>query len=279
MTACLVCHAIDAEPLYRGLLTRCRRCRYVWADVALTPADVARLYGRAYFHGDEYGDYLADRSTLEKNFALRLRTLERYLTPSHRRLFEIGSAYGLFLNTVRERFETVAGIDIFEEGVAFARGELGLEVTHGDFLSADIRGPYDVVCAWDTIEHLQRPDAYLAKAAALMPPGGIIAVTTGDIASLNARVRGSRWRLIHPPTHVHYFSVQTLTRLLDGCGFDVVHQEHCGFYRSLGNMMHNIVALGWGRRALGERLRRSVVGRWHLYMNLFDIMYVIARRR
>ena len=60
---------------------------------------------------------------------------------------------------------------------------------------------------WDTIEHLKRPDLFVQKAAADLRPGGLIALTTGDIGSLNARLRGARWRMIHPPTHLHYFSV------------------------------------------------------------------------
>jgi cyclopropane fatty-acyl-phospholipid synthase-like methyltransferase len=280
VTACIVCGSQDSAPLYAGLLTRCRQCRYIWADVNMTAADVRALYGSRYFHGEEYGDYLADREAIERNAALRLATLERHIPPgAQRRLFEIGSAYGLFLNAARSRFDCVEGIDVTPEGVSYAKEQLGLKVRLGDLLTSDLTGPYDVVCAWDTIEHLQYPGAYLSRIASLMPAGGVLALTTGDIGSLNARFKGARWRLIHPPTHLHYFSLETMSRLLQRCGFDVVHQEHAGAYRSLGNMAHNIVALRWRLTRVGERLRRSRVGRLHVYVNLFDIMYVIARKR
>ena len=46
-----------------------------------------------------------------------------------------------------------------------------------------------------------------------------LALTTGDIGSVNARLRGHKWRMIHPPTHLHYFSAETMKALLDRHGF------------------------------------------------------------
>ena len=59
------------------------------------------------------------------------------------------------------------------------------------------------MCLWDTIEHLAEPEAYLEKIAKSLPVGGWLFLTTGDIGSPMARARGSRWRMIHPPTHLY----------------------------------------------------------------------------
>ena len=56
-----------------------------------------------------------------------------------------------------------------------------------------------------------------------MKPGALIAITTGDFASLNARVRRTKWRLMHPPSHAHYFSIASMTTMLDRFGFDTVY--------------------------------------------------------
>jgi SAM-dependent methyltransferase len=238
------------------------------------------LYGRDYFFGEEYANYVEDRHVLEKNFAARLETLRRFLTPSHRRLFEIGAAYGFFLNLAREIIPGVSGIDVSPDAVHFANRQFGLAVTRGDFLDAELGGePIDVLCLWDTIEHLAAPRRYLEKAAAHMRPGSLVAITTGDIASANARRQQARWRLIHPPTHVHYFTRQSLTTLLERCGFRVLHVEYCGAYRSIGGMLQNLVGLRWGWRRLGAFLQAAVPPRLDGYINLHDIMYIVAERR
>jgi SAM-dependent methyltransferase len=274
-----VCSTDQTDAVYASLL-RCRSCSHVWADIALDWSALRRIYQRSYFFGDEYGDYLGDRRAIEKNFGKRLATLRRYLKPSHRRLFEIGCAYGLFLNIARGSFETVEGIDISEDAVAYATGTLGVNAICGDVLKTDLASrAFDVVCMWDTIEHLADPRRYVEAAASRVAPGGLVAITTGDIGSLNARVRKGRWRLIHPPTHLQYFTRRSLSELLERCGFRTIHTEYCGFYRSVAGIVHNMVALGWERPALAASLRRVVPDGLDLYLNLGDIMFMIAERR
>ncbi len=279
MTRCDVCDADGTGVGYAGL-RRCGACSHVWADLSLDPEAIQRLYQRSYFFGDEYGNYLEDRRIIEKNFAGRLATLRRFLTASHRRLFEVGCAYGFFLNAARSLFESVRGIDVSEDAVRYATRELGLDVSCGDLLAADFSGQtFDVVCMWDTIEHLAAPRRYIETVAAHMPPGALIAVTTGDIGSLNARVQKGRWRLIHPPTHLHYFTRRSLSALLERCGFRVIHVEYCGVYRSLGGMLHNLVALRGRWPRLGAWLQRAAPSGLDVYLNLHDIMYIVAERR
>ena len=85
---------------------------------------------------------MADRAIIQKNFRLRLATLERFLDPArHRRLLEVGCAYGFFLDLARGRFETATGIDITEDGVRYARETLGLDAVQGDLLDPRLRRP------------------------------------------------------------------------------------------------------------------------------------------
>lgn len=278
MKSCEVCDTPGEALGYAGLLC-CPRCSHVWADLSLGTEALARLYQRSYFFGDEYGNYVDDRRIIEKNFAGRLATLRRFLTPAHRHLFEVGCAYGFFLNAARPLFASVQGIDVSEDAVQYAAREFGVSVLQGDLLKAELPPVIDVACLWDTIEHLATPREYLDAVAARMPAGALIAITTGDIASFNARRQKARWRLIHPPTHVHYFTRQSLCQLLERCGFRVVHVEHPGVYRSVTGMIHNVVSLKWQRPRLGAWLQRLVPARLDLYLNLYDIMYIVAERR
>ena len=82
----------------------------------------------------------------------------------------------------------------FAEAVRFARKDRGVQAQQGDYLVLQLGRKVDVITMWDTIEHLKRPDLFIAKAARDLKRGGIIALTTGDIGSVNARLRGRRWR-------------------------------------------------------------------------------------
>jgi len=279
MSECIACDADASQPTYGGL-TQCTRCTHVWADVDITDERLRDLYGRHYFFGEEYTDYLADVESARRNFAHRLRTLQRFLSPAHQRLFEVGCAYGVFLDLARQRFSSVSGIDISEDAIAYARQHFGVDARQGDLLQTDLgAAEYDVVCLWDTVEHLRSPDRFIRKIAAHMPAGSILALTTGDISSVNARLRRENWRLIHPPTHLHYFSRRSMETMLSRLGFDVVHVEHPGNSRRLGSIADGILRMRWGWDRAGAWMRDSALGRLPVYLNLFDIMSVVAVRR
>lgn len=280
-TECAVCGSEQpAAPLYSGIV-RCPACGYVYADMRLTDEELFALYDEQFFTGAEFSDYAADERFFRKNFRLRLRELRSFLNPArHHSLLEIGSAYGFFLDTVRDEFRSVQGIDITAAGVQYARDRFQLDVVKADFLAHDFGAQkFDVVCMWDTIEHLRSPHLYVEKIARLTEPGALLAITTADVESLNSRLRGQSWRMIHPPTHLHYFSAATLTRLLNRYGFDVTYNRYCGFYRSLGNVAYNIFVLRQKNPWLFKQIERSRLTKFGFYLNLYDIMYVIARRR
>ncbi len=277
--ACLVCDGALHPATRLAPLWECSHCGFVTAGLDLSETDLRRIYGHDYFHGDEYADYTEEADSLRLNFQRRLDTLGRFVVDAHSKsLFEIGCAYGFFLAIARTRFRHTAGIDISPEAVAHARNTLGVDARVADYLEYDLAATPDVVCLWDTIEHLRAPHDFIAKAARDIAPGGILAITTGDIGSLNARLRGARWRMIHPPTHLHYFSKNSLRRLLERYGFEVLHVQHPGQSRTLRSILYITLALRAGRQNLfriAERLPGLGIS---VTLNLFDIMYVIARR-
>jgi SAM-dependent methyltransferase len=278
---CIVCGVTQsATPLYPGIV-RCRECGYTYADLHLTDKELLALYNEQFFTGAEFSDYTADEPFLRKNLRLRFKELIKFRDPlRHRKLLEIGSAYGFFLDEVRNHFESVHGIDITDAGVRHARESLKLDVIQADFLRHNYGDQrFDVVCMWDTIEHLRTPQEYIKKIAQLTEPGALLAITTADIGSWNARLRGRRWRMIHPPTHLHYFSGSTLPLLLDRHGFDVVYKRYCGFHRSLENIAYNILVLRQQKPGLFSPIKKTGLSRFGFYLNLYDIMFVIARRR
>src|SRR6266436_2614240 len=184
---CLVCGSTEpAAHLYHGIL-RCRACGYVFADMRLTDEELFALYDERFFTGAEFSDYAADEKFFRKNFRRRFEELKTFLDPArHRSLLEIGSAYGFFLDTVRDEFTSVQGIDITEAGVRYARDRFKLDVAQADFLAHDFGArKFDVVCMWDTIEHLRAPHLYVEKIARQTDPGALFAITTADIESLN----------------------------------------------------------------------------------------------
>ena len=277
---CVLCGGDRFDEYCAGLL-RCSGCTLVFADTRLDDGELRALYGEKYFLGEEYGDYLADRAIHEKNSRRRLAALQKFLEPARRgSLLEIGSAYGFFLDAARGSFRTVTGIDVSREAVEFARGKLELDAVEGEFLDHDFASrDFDAVCLWDTIEHLRHPDRYIGKIAASAKPGSLLALTTGDVDSWNARWRKEKWRLIHPPTHLFYFSRKTISAMLEKHGYEVLDSRHCGVSRSADNILWSVAAKNGRAPGLYRSLKKAGLLRWSVSINLFDILCVIARKK
>lgn len=277
-TACLVCGGRFVQAKLAGLLV-CEVCGFVTANVTISPKELEYLYSANYFAGEEYKDYVAERRIIERNFQARLNTLLRYVPgAADKHLFEIGAAYGFFLSVAQGRFASVEGIDISRDAASYASEKLRLPVHAGEFLEYRIPSRIDVACLWDTVEHLQSPHLYLEKLSDHMDRGGIVALTTGDIGSLVARLRGGKWRQIHPPTHLHYFCTDTLTRLLRRYGFAVRHCGHEGMYRSLDMIAYIILNIKHDLPDVYRLLNRSGLLKWDFYLNIGDIMFLVAEK-
>ena len=150
-----------------------------------------------------------------------LEELERLTGRGH--LLEVGSAYGYFLDEARKRGWRVRGVEPAEHAAQRARHVLGVDVAVGPLTELPVDGQsVDVVALWDVIEHVPNPRETLARAFDWLRPGGVLALSTGDIGSLVARIHGRDWSLLTPPWHQYFFSRRTMRAMLVDVGFTVV---------------------------------------------------------
>lgn len=276
---CICCSAQAAAPLYKGLL-QCQQCTHVWADVRLSNEQLSELYAQNYFRGSEYLDYSKERTALEHNFRARLRDLMARHRPGEF-LWEIGAAYGFFLRLAADAGFRIGGCEISAHAAEEAEKLLNLPLHVTDYREIPApRTPYDLVCMWDTIEHLAEPHVYVEKAFHELRPGGTIAISTGDISSLMARLRKEQWRLIHPPTHLHYFTAQSIRTLLERTGFCNVQIKYPWFWRSADAVAYRILAYPETNpmKSLYSLARKLHLTSFSFPVNTWDLMTVYATR-
>ena len=239
------------------------------------------LYQEPYFTGGEYADYLKDKPVHLKTLAGHLRLLERYVKPPGR-VLEIGSAYGFFLELLRGGYPDCLGIDVSRAAVAHARA-CGLNARVAAVEELDEEADYDAVCMWDTVEHLPDPESAVAKACALLKPQGYLFLTTGDFGAWLPWIQGFRWRQIHPPTHLFYFTRKSLRCLVERSGFTVVRFGTVTVYRRFGSSLETMTRLG--KTPLVPRLAGIAVRCFPktllergFPLNLGDTLYLVARK-
>jgi len=162
--------------------------------MAASPPAFEREYYDTY-----YRDY--DRQNPPRKMRHYRETVERCLLPgSSARILDIGCAFGAFLAALDTRWQPY-GMDVSEYAVGQARSRLPrahLEVVRDGVIP--FREPFDVITAWDVIEHIPELDSVAAQVCQHLTASGafvfVVPVYDGPLGPLvNALDRDT--------THIH----------------------------------------------------------------------------
>jgi len=278
---CLVCKKSSFNVIYHNTLKKCIHCGFVTANLEIDDAILKKIYSDNYFKGEEYLNYLNDKEAITNNFNRRLNYIQK-LYPSRQmgNVLEIGCAYGFFGEELQRHYPgaSYSGFDVAEEACAHASEVLKLNVQCADFLSADINSSFSDIFMWDVIEHLSNPDKFIEKISQHINKGGKLYITTGDIGALLPKLQRAKWRMIHPPSHLHYFTKKSLIQLLENYGFKVTKITYPGTSRSIKQIFYSLFLLKKKGNSLTRFIYNKIPKNSKITINTFDIMFIIAKK-
>lgn len=163
--------------------------------------------------------------------------------PDGYRVLEVGCGTGFVLKElvhICQRGEVI-GTDLYPEAVAFASARAGCQVLVGDVLKPLNLGLFDVVCAFDVIEHLDDDVSILQGLRKLLKPGGTLLVTVPAHQYL--------WSYFDESAcHKRRYECSTLRLALEGAGFLPTY---------LTEFMMTIFPLVWMHRTMASRKQAS----------------------
>jgi SAM-dependent methyltransferase len=289
---CIVCGAaVDAKACLRWQkdgfdILRCPSCGLVFRAVLPELRELDEIYAEQYFRADAaesggqgYADYVGDEELHRESARERLRLLARHIAPNG--LLDVGAAAGFFVDEATGAGWSARGIDIAPSMVAWGREQLGARVELSTLADYDVEpDSLTAVTMWDYIEHSVDPAGDVNAAFRLLRPGGVLALSTGDVESRVSRVSGRRWHLLTPRHHNFFFSARTLGRLLESAGFGVVWRGYPGHRYTLRYVAHKSRTMidVAPVRAVSRSLDSARLGAVRIPVNLFDIVTMIARK-
>ncbi len=200
-------------------VVRCQRCGHGFTPHVPDEATILAWY-RAAEQDESYVTTSVGRRKTARQVLYRIEAL----APARGALADVGSGPGFFLAEAEARGWTVKGLEVANWAATFGREQLGLDIEQGDYkkLLTWPAQSLDVVCAFDVIEHLVSPIEFLRAGAQALKTDGWLVITTPWFDSPLARLMGKNWYCIFP-AHLHYFTRESLTRLLEQAGFTVEH--------------------------------------------------------
>ncbi len=238
---CNLCGADDTEiyrrqpvrPQHVGVynrdvwdIVRCRRCGLIYENPRTDAAALDHMY--QFDNAADY-DYVQrwfiQGADLNRAYWQQvLRAMRRY--PVSGKLLDVGCGAGTFLVEARQAGHQVAGQEVAPYFVRYCREQQNLTIYDGELDSLGIEsGSFDVVTAFDMIEHHPDPKRLVTEIRRLMRPGGLFVISTHDIGNIFARLYGTRWRHMGAIGHIYYFTRPSMAKLLRACGFEILHQS------------------------------------------------------
>jgi 2-polyprenyl-3-methyl-5-hydroxy-6-metoxy-1,4-benzoquinol methylase len=224
---CIVCGAQQAPGLAHWHAT-CPSCAYESANLegAINRSDAHAALNEAQREAGL-------KALRLENFADIIGYAKQYAPAGARKLLDVGSAHGWFLEAAQGSFD-VLGIEP-DETVGSRAAARGLPMRKGffpDVLDEDER--FDVIVFNDVIEHIPPIGPALQACAARLNPGGILILNLPNsngffyrLSKMFARCGWKSpferlWQKGLPSPHVHYFRPGNLSRLVQANGFELV---------------------------------------------------------
>ncbi|MER5874239.1 class I SAM-dependent methyltransferase [Streptomyces sp. NPDC002044] len=232
----------------RFTLEGCGDCGHVFQNPRLSPEGL-EFYYRDFYDGRGGEGAGTVFGRLGASYRGRAEMLRPHTVPGS--WLDVGTGHGHFCNAARAvwpgtRFD---GLDM-GDGVRGAerRGwvETGYQGQFPEF-AGKLAGQYEVVSMYHYLEHTRDPFAELDAAAAVLAPGGYLAIELPDPESRMARLLGPAWLPWFQPQHQHLIPAGNLREALADRGFTVLAEEHGTAHQ--GNDFFGAVALTTTRLA------------------------------
>jgi len=243
----------NEQPIY---LWKCQNCRFEFSD--------SNLAGNAFFYQElqaQSSNYYPDASP---EFLRAVRFAKRH---SVKQILDVGCGGGAFLNLAKAAGLSTFGVELNPNAGELARkaGHEVYEVLVSDLIKENKPPQFDMVTAWQVLEHVSDPVLFLRECSCLVKTGGYLAIAVpfADGIFRLCPYDPHQW----PPHHVSRWRLRDLKlagirldlKFVTG-GIDVLYGSVGEYFWNL----HNRIAPGLGAKS-------HPGGRW--FPRLFWLLY------
>ena len=277
MANCILCGSemvdwlacpIDAktfEPTPYGNAKRCKQCDLGRIDPLPTPEELPAFYelDAYYTHGETHFASGAEQTFLDRvrdNIAWRFDRgaeldpaaiiAKTEKPPSQLSVLDIGCGHGSLLKKFKGLGAAAAGLEPDPEaGAALTAADIEWHQGVGEAAPESLAGrTFDIVAMTHSLEHCIDPLAALKTAYSLTAPSGIFICETPNCACRHFERTNIFSEMYDAPRHLHFFTPDSLSAMIEQAGFDITGEYYLGFMRHFQN--------GW--RATENRIRNRI---------------------
>jgi len=255
-------------------LVACASCGLKYVSPRLRADAVLDAYA-----GGSDEPFVSQARGREITFAKSLDAIERVWDRPPGRLLDIGTGGGSFPYIAANRGWKVEGCEPNRWLCEWALHNYGLPIRPGTVF--DQRYPaksFDVVTLWDVLEHTLDPKSEVREIHRLLKDEGLLVINFPDIGSWIARLMGRSWVFLLD-VHLYYFTRETIRKLLEDAGFEIIRTRPHLQRLALGYVLQRAMPYAGGAARLASRLIRGLrMAEWQVPYWMGQTV-TIARKR
>ncbi len=225
--SCPACDLVWAEAAWRKhgfSWSRCLRCETVY----MTPRPDLKLLAEYYQRSEQYAYW--NEMIFPASEPARMKIAQQRavhlveISDERETLLDVGAGFGTFAEAADYYFDVVALEP--EPHLAQSCFDRGLTVIAEPFEDAELPH-FDIITAFEVIEHLFSPRKFLKRCAEVLPTDGLLCLTCPNVKGFEIEVLGAKSKAIDPE-HLNLFHLASLAMALSNAGFEVIESETPG---------------------------------------------------
>ncbi len=167
-----------------------------------------------------YKEYITEKYSYMQYFHKKLDEITKYKKKGS--LLEIGCGRGLFLEIAKKKKWCVFGIDLSREAVKICNKNQ-LNVKYGTLGTVKLKSKkFDVIAAFQLIEHVDDPTKLLQKISEKQNKGGVLMITTPNRKGILASLSGKYWYDYYNKEHLYFFTQRVLEEMVVNAGYEIL---------------------------------------------------------
>lgn len=200
----------------------CKKCELGMLDDAKNEEELKKFYSKEY--RKKFKPKINEKTNPQKLFDTyspfqqnRINLIKKHLR-KNARLLEIGCSSGMFLYQIKKYVKEIVGIDYDLESAKFASKKCGCHIFTNEIEKTNLKKKsFDIICAFQTLEHIKNPHNFLSTVVQYLKQDGIIYLEVPNLkdALIYAYDLPYHYNFYFHSAHLWYFTDKSLKKICD----------------------------------------------------------------